>query len=434
MLNISHRDDLSLDWIVILAIFMFPITFLTVRHGVHISLFVLLLIAVCNLNSRKSNIISSTSLQDWLIVLSFSGLFLSVFLSQALRGQILLAAFDGPSRILFSGIIFIYLKRLNIDYVCILERAIPIGLICTLILLKLNPDVYWIGRYATYFVDPNTLGSQSLILAGLSLIMLGIDGKKGKLLILLQVSGTLIGLYISVGSGSRGGWLVAPFIFLLMIFIKIDDLSSEARSEKLKFWRQFASSSLLLILLVIVGFYYSDKAYPRFISTYFELRDWFSGANPDGSAGIRLNIWKFSFEFISQNWLIGYGEEKNMMQLLQGSHLNVPINQVTISTMSAAGPHSDLLSKLLGSGIFGVIAYCMLLLAPFIIFWRHRSACDIRKMQAARIGLYYTFGVFVAGLTNEQLSLKYLCTFYGLMTATLLAQVLYKPSTRVPAR
>jgi hypothetical protein len=38
--------------------------------------------------------------------------------------------------------------------------------------------------------------------------------------------------------------------------------------------------------------------------------------------------------------------------------------------------------------------------------------------------MYYITGVFIAGLSNEQLSLKYLCTFYGLMTATLLAQVL----------
>jgi hypothetical protein len=40
------------------------------------------------------------------------------------------------------------------------------------------------------------------------------------------------------------------------------------------------------------------------------------------------------------------------------------------------------------------------------------------------MGMYYITGVFIAGLSNEQLSLKYLCTFYGLMTVTLLAQVL----------
>jgi hypothetical protein len=45
------------------------------------------------------------------------------------------------------------------------------------------------------------------------------------------------------------------------------------------------------------------------------------------------------------------------------------------------------------------------------------------------MGMYYITGVFIAGLSNEQLSLKYLCTFYGLMTATLLAQVLQAPAS-----
>ena len=48
--------------------------------------------------------------------------------------------------------------------------------------------------------------------------------------------------------------------------------------------------------------------------------------------------------------------------------------------------------------------------------------------MASRVGLCYIVGVFIAGLSNEQLSLKYLCTFYGLMIAVLLAQILYQPS------
>jgi len=36
----------SISNCILLAVFMFPITFLTVRHGVHVSLFALLLIAL----------------------------------------------------------------------------------------------------------------------------------------------------------------------------------------------------------------------------------------------------------------------------------------------------------------------------------------------------------------------------------------------------
>jgi O-antigen ligase len=126
--------------------------------------------------------------------------------------------------------------------------------------------------------------------------------------------------------------------------------------------------------------------------------------------------------------LFGHGEEKNMLVVLQNSPLNIAANEIAINTMAATGPHSDILSKLLSAGLFGLGAYLSLLLVPFSIFWKHRNAQDFNVKQAARIGLFYITGIFIAGLSNEQLSLKYLCTFYGLMIATLLAQVLYKPS------
>ena len=141
-------------------------------------------------------------------------------------------------------------------------------------------------------------------------------------------------------------------------------------------------------------------------------------------------MWKFSFQFANESLLFGYGEEKNMMQVLQGSPLNILANETAINTMALTGPHSDILSKLLSAGLFGLIAYLSLLFIPFYIFWNHRNGLNVSKKMASRVGLYYIVGVFIAGLSNEQLSLKYLCTFYGLMIATLLAQVLYQPSKR----
>jgi O-antigen ligase len=113
-----------------------------------------------------------------------------------------------------------------------------------------------------------------------------------------------------------------------------------------------------------------------------------------------------------------------MMQILSNSPLNIPANEIAINTMALTGPHSDILSKLLSSGLFGLIDYLCLLFVPFYFFYTHRNSLLTDKKRAARMGMYYITGVFIAGLSNEQLSLKYLCTFYGLMTATLLAQVL----------
>jgi O-antigen ligase len=412
------------EWLVISAIFMFPVTFLTVRHAVHVSLFLLLVVAIYHFGRLKFRHIQLSYPRDILIFFVFAGLFFATAISQIFRGNIHFAAFDGPSRILIAGIVFLFLKQLNIPYIKILRVAIPFGLISVFLTLMLNPGTYWGERYATYFVDPNSLGAQSLISGLLCFLMLGSDNKRSIPLIVLQVVGGILGLYISIGAGSRGAWLTAPFILLTVFFLRIEAVALSDASQKKKIWTQTVLKIFILFFAAIAVFLISDKLSSRLIGGYHEIVGWFSGVNLDTAAGTRLSIWKFSFEFAQKSLLFGYGEEKNLMQVLQGSLLNVPANAIAINTLASVGPHSDILSKLLSSGIFGLTAYLILLLTPFIIFWRHRNDVDVNQKQAARIGLYYIVGVFVAGLSNEQLSLKYLCTFYGLMIATLLAQVL----------
>ena len=420
----------KLDWFVILAIFMFPVTFLTVRHGVHVSLFALLLITAYYFGRVKPKSIQLDYSRDLFILLIFSGLFLSVLLSQIFRGAIHLAAFDGPSRILIAGIVFLFLKQLNIPYIKILSVAIPVGLICVFFEIKINPSVYWGERFATYFVDPNTLGSQSFVLGILSFLMIGLGRGDSKILPLLQVLGGTLGLYVSIGSGSRGAWLTLPFLLILMLSLRVGDISLAEQSKKSQMRIQTIAIFISILTILFIGFLYSEKLSSRVISGYFEIYHWFSGANLDSSAGTRLSMWKFSFQFANESLLFGYGEEKNMIQVLQGSPLNTLDNATAINTMALTGPHSDILSKLLSAGIVGLAAYLLVLAAPFYMFWQHRNSENSDKKLASRIGLYYIIGVFIAGLSNEQLSLKYLCTFYGLMIATLLAQVLYQPSIR----
>jgi O-antigen ligase len=427
--NLDHVYT-KLDWFVILAIFMFPVTFLTVRHGVHVSLFALLLMAAYYIGRVKPKNIQLDYPRDLFILLIFSGLFFSVLLSQIFRGAIHLAAFDGPSRILIAGIVFLFLKQLNIPYIKILRIALPVGLICVFFELKINPSVYWGDRFATYFVDPNTLGTQSFLLGFLSFLMICFGRGDSKILLLLQVLGGALGIYISIGSGSRGAWLTLPFLLILMLFLRLGDIFLADQSKKSQMRIQTIVIFISILAVVLLGFLYSEKFSSRVISGYFEIYNWFSGANLDTSAGTRLSMWKFSFQFANESLLFGYGEEKNMMQVLQGSPLNALANATAINTMALTGPHSDILSKLLSAGIVGLAAYLLLLATPFYIFWQHRNSKNADKKLASRIGLYYIIGVFIAGLSNEQLSLKYLCTFYGLMAATLLAQILYQPSSR----
>jgi O-antigen ligase len=420
----------KLDWLVIGAIFSFPLFFMTVRHAVHIPLFFLLLLVIYQGLTKTPAPFRIQARQDVFIFFVFSSLFLAALISQLFRGTIHFAAFDGPFRLVVAGVTFLFLKQWNLPYIKILGVAIPLGLILTFITLKMHPEVFWGERYATYFVDPNTLGSQSFILGLLSLLMIRSTKHESIYLLLLKLIGGLIGLYLSVGSGSRGAWLTAPFIFFMIFIFRIGDINSASASSKQKMWLQTITIFFAIITTLLASFFLSEKLSSRIISAYFEITNWFSGSDLEGSVGIRLSMWKFSFEFANQSLLFGYGEEKNMLLTLQNSSLNITANQVAMITMAGTGPHSDILSKLLSAGLIGLAAYFLILLAPSFMFWQHRSSKDADKKIASRIGIYYIVGIFIAGLSNEQLSLKYLCTFYGLMIATFLAQTLCQASAK----
>jgi len=421
---------LNLNGFVVLILLAFPIFFMSVRHAVHVPLFLLALLAFYKIFTRKSHGAYFQGGQELLVFLAFSGIFISVLVSQIFRHALYFPAFDGPIRIMIAGVVFIFLRTLNIPYIKILGIGIPLGLLSTFISFELYPQAsqtYWGGRYATYFVDPNTLGSQSFILCLLCLLMIPPLRMHSFYTFILKLLGFGVGLYLSVGSGSRGGWLTAPFILLLFFIFRMGDISRASEADKAKMQLQTLIIFIGTLSLVALSIYFSDKLSSRIISAYFEVRNWFTGLDLEGSAGVRLSIWKFSLEFAKQSFLFGYGEEKNMIQVLQGSSLNISENMTAINAMALTGPHSDILSKLLSAGIIGLVAYFSVLLIPFSIFWQHRYTLNADIKMASRIGLYYICGVFIAGLSNEQLSLKYLCTFYGLMVATLLAQVLYKP-------
>jgi len=403
---------------------MFPITFMTVRHGVHASLFALLLIAFIVFFQNKPVRFHVVDKNDLIILLSFCGLLFAFLLGQLFRSKMHMAAFDGPSRIVFAGFVFLLLKSRQIPYIKILDVAIPVGLLCVLTAVTLNPSVYWGERFATYFVDPNTLGSQTFILALIVFLSIAPGQGESRWLVLLKLMGGVAGIYVSIYSGSRGAWLAGPFIFLLFLLVRLGDFWGAQGAERFNITLQTSLIIIASIVLFFLAFYFSDAVSSRVISGYHEIHNWFTGKNLDSSAGTRLSIWTFSFQFASESLLFGYGEEKNMMQLLSNSPLNIPANKIAIGTMATTGPHSDILSKLLSSGLFGLIAYLCLLFVPFYFFYAHRNSLLADKKRAARMGVYYITGVFIAGLSNEQLSLKYLCTFYGLMTATLLAQVL----------
>ena len=60
-----------LEWLVICAIFTFPIVFMAVRHAVHVPLFILLVLAIYQFLGKTPTRLSIENRQDSLIIFVF---------------------------------------------------------------------------------------------------------------------------------------------------------------------------------------------------------------------------------------------------------------------------------------------------------------------------------------------------------------------------
>lgn len=425
----SNWYQSSLIFAITIAIFSFPILFLSVRHGIHVALFFLCLLALIDLaRNLQAYWVQIQEKKIALIFFSTSSLFIGTLISQTLQGTIKLPEFDGPSKILCAGFIFLLLIKRGISPIKIIELAIPISSIVLLAVLIMNPETsqFWGGRLASKFVDPNSMGSQTMILGLASFFLIRPFKEEKWYLMALKIMSGVIFIYISIFAGSRGGWLTFLPIVMLWLALKVFDDSKEHKLLK----RVLIASAAFIAVLITIFLLYRYQSFfnQRITSAYLEIQNWWTGQNTTSSAGNRLTMWKISFSIIQESPIYGFGTTRPI-ELITSAKFNVPGNQQAIHDFTYAGPHSDIAAKLLGGGIIGLTTYFATLVIPGYFFWKNKSHKHTNSKISARLGLYYIIGVFFCGLANEMLSMKYLSSFYGLMVTCLLAETLKNQSS-----
>jgi O-antigen ligase len=146
------------------------------------------------------------------------------------------------------------------------------------------------------------------------------------------------------------------------------------------------------------------------------------------SIGARLAMWEISlFQLAPVGGFSGIGKMSDIAATVTQLQLDPIKYKEAIFNLSYAGPHSDFLDNLLRMGYIGAAAYTITIAAPWLIFWQNRLNKDLDKRAAAHTGLYFLTGIFFCGLANGMITHKYSCSFYGLILACLLADVL-RPS------
>jgi O-antigen ligase len=401
------------DFLLITAISLFPLLYLTYRGWTNrwlIALFILALIfALTHWKQMKTEFNDRPS---QLIILTLASPFLAILFSQLLRNDININAYDGPLRFLLAGLIFLYLKHKQIDFLKAFQYIAPISLLIAVGAIFYYPETstYWGGRYASYFVDPLTFGGYALVIGFTCLFLLDIK-KDALLLSILKLLGFSSGLFLSLGSGSRSGWMAIPFVLALWLFI-------QRKNKKL-----MISVSLIFVLALVVTLLLNEHLQQRFLSIFQETLSWFTNqANKEeGSGGMRLTMWKMSWVLFLESPLYGFGDPIGYKHLLDQPLVTSFAGPNALGAITL-GPHHEIFGQMLRSGIFGLVTGLLLFFAPIGIFIQQLHQ-DSRNM-AAQVGLAFVLGLFICSLSFEVFNLKYTSSFYALILACLGAQAL----------
>jgi len=403
----------------LLGIGLFPLLYMTLRSWTNAFIFVLFLLALFytlqNLQSIRSSLDDAAS--KWIVFTLCSPL-LAIFISQAFRQEFSSTAFDGPSRILFTALVFLYLKDRQINFTKLIEWVIPISLLICLGAYLLNPaaSAMWGGRAASYFVDTITFGTYCLILGFICLISIHINpNKEHPLLTLLKITGFAIGCYIAIKSQSRSAWTAAIGLLIYLSFVRFH------KKHPTYPWILMALGAVAIAVIYKI----SPEVNQRVAVGIQEVVTYFKANNFDTSLGLRISMIRVASNLIIESPLSGLKDgvmpALNTIPSIQPFYTDL-LQQMIRDT----GTHTEILAQGVRSGIWGLISSTALFLVPGWIFLTRISHQSPRIRTAAIIGFTLVLGLFIASLTIQVFNLKYTSSFYALMIAALAAQALQK--------
>lgn len=419
----SARDWLSFRTVVLIA----PVFMLTVKHWISAAVFFTAIAAMVWLaRHRDTRPLPAEPVIPWRrwAAWSMAGPIIAVGLGQAFRGEFFLGNFDPPLRILLCVPIFLavsqgWLYRRDATPVVAswLKVILPLTLVWTCFYRVMWPVAWEGGRYTTRFVDPLSFGSLCLMFALLSLAGLWLFKGRSRLAQVGVVVSVACGVFLSVTSGSKTGWLSVPVLAALGMMLAVRHAAQPRR------WLLGGAVGLaLLAVLVLMN--------PLFVSRLSEtvpeaLSYHWQSMNPDGSTQIRISLWRMGWFYFLQSPLGGWGD-LGWRVLMDSPALTVFASQFT-REFAAHGFHSEIMTSTVRSGVWGLVSSIGLFLVPWLCS-RRLSAGWLTPLLKPT--LWFVWIVLLhqglAGLSTEVTALIFQASFFGLCLSVGLGEAVFQ--------
>ncbi|MGE0072349.1 MAG: O-antigen ligase family protein [Thiomonas sp.] len=409
---------------------VYPALTLTVAGAVNTVFFLLFLLSAARLladlrNPREQRLAASRpgrrdplpASDAMLYTAAMAALPLAVFIGQCASQRWGWPYYDAVSRFLLATPIFFALRRLPPQRLLVLWPGMIFGAFAAAALVVFDPRDWGasdgVARLGSAFVNPIHFGDIALtlgVLPALGLVQRPLTpvSVRSMLWPAAALLAAAAGLYASILSGSRGGWVAIPLFVVLAAVFNRSALHA----------RTVLVAALAMLLAVSLAAIAVPETRQR-IELVFSNLHAFDHGNEDTSIGIRFQLWKAAWVIFTEHPLfgVGMGGFKALMTPMQQSGLLTPL----AADLGRQEVHSEILSRLSQLGIVGLAAIAAVYIVPARLFWRRVDAVSAASRAAARMGLALVLGFVVYGLTVETFDLTMTAAFYALTVAVLLA-------------
>ena len=268
------------------------------------------------------------------------------------------------------------------------------------------------GRAMGAMSHPIIFGDLSVVLACIALFgVLYFEQSKNQLWMRIFLScGAAMGVWGSLLSGSKGGWL--SIIMVLLVFVW------RVTAGKPVIWRFLGVALISALVAKGVWLAPEDLVRGRLEGVWGKILLWFeTGQVTDWSVSIRLELWSYALELFTQRPILGWSGGGALAMLAE--HLkpfNVPVGVAPVF-------ENDLLHYAAVSGMVGVLSVLALYGGVFAGFWLYQKQ-GAKAFVYALLGMMLVALYFEFGLTVNALGRNAFRYFFCAMSVMLLGLII----------
>lgn len=300
--------------------------------------------------------------------------------------------FDKPSRFVIGVLLYLFLRRYPFR-LSWLWYGFAIGAIAGVAIGGYERFLEGFYR-AKSNMHPIMFGDIAMLLGLLSLTgILYFKALKQHRSIVLMALGGLSGIFASILSGSRGGWIALPMA-IIYIFWQGRDLIGKKRVKMI-----FAG---FVLLAIAVGCVPQLGVSQRIEDATSNIQNYVSGHDENTSVGMRFQMWKAALYMFREHPVLGVGKY-DLRQYKQQLADNGVINQEVVHFGHA---HNEYLTNLSEYGAVGFILLLFVYLVPMRSFAlkviRYRNNWQLKSLAMAGVLVPVSFMDFA--LTQSMFS------------------------------